>query len=126
MNNKDLNELIKNIETDLDILKPIPYVGWVWEEVDFDAPVKIAVIPNSDMHAHVPYIGIVFNNLWNYPEYILTIDETISLKKLIEDCVNMCSYINMEKIQRFLKLTLDCRSDVMDKCQEWRERRASI
>lgn len=117
MNDKDLNQIL--IDIDCMEHKPIPYIGWWWKNTDFNGVIKIAVIPRNMLRTNSHYVGVVFDNVWGYPEYELDRDETVKFRNLVENYVQSREHFNTGIIEDFLLDTLQVRYDVLKKCNEW-------
>ena len=79
MKSSDLNERLRAVADDVDGIeyesfggKVVPYIGWYWREVDFDAdtcsdfgvlPVTYGIDAND-----TPRIGFMANNKWGYEQ----------------------------------------------------------
>jgi hypothetical protein len=86
---KELNDAIREVcdRDDLQIEggKCIPYIGWYWREVDFDAETaRFGVIPPEE-EGGAPFVGFMENNKWDY-DYTreTTPEEWKEIKDLLE------------------------------------------
>lgn len=54
--------------------KLIPYIGWMWREVDFCGDIPIGrIVPEKEDERGIPgFTGFMVNNKWDYPERLLT------------------------------------------------------
>jgi hypothetical protein len=80
MNSEEMNEKIAA----LDGLggKNIPYLGWFWRTVDFDAQTcYLGVCENEDGEPY--YIGFMQNNKWGYDEILCDEEAFTDLKQKI-------------------------------------------
>lgn len=94
MNSEQLNKKIREIcdkdELSIEGGKCIPYIGWFWRDVDFDAETySFGIIPTGtgdyfNSPSEAPYVGFMENNKWGY-EYTkpLTKTEWVNVKNLL-------------------------------------------
>ena len=122
MKDEELNQILDIIDRDNSGHKPIPYVGWFWNSIDFTQPISMAVIPKGVIHTNYHYIGIVFENLWNYPQYVLSVEESADFRILIEEYVICNSHSNSMKIRNFLTETLQQRTAILSLCEQWKKK----
>lgn len=84
--------------------KAIPYIGWFWRRVNFDAPgpYVFGVIPAGTADAEVNgrpigplskgnAVGFMENNKWNYPEVLATPAQWQEIRRLTNEvCDRPC------------------------------------
>ena len=75
LSGEDLNKAIRELETqfenDMPHSKPIPYMGWFWRTVNFDADrCSFGLCPNGT--GKPPFVAFMENNKWGYSS--ITID----------------------------------------------------
>jgi hypothetical protein len=119
MKDEDLNQILDTVDRDSNGDKPIPYIGWLWKTIDFTQPISIAVIPKEVIHTNYHYVGLVFDNLWKYPEYKLSNEEISQLRDLLEKYAISNTRANSIEIRNFLNDTLTIRTAIVSLCDKW-------
>jgi len=79
INSKKLNKKIDLIDEKFDHLndgKPIPYIGWVWRDVDFS---DLIALGDCGM-----FIGFMENNKWGYPEWPISKVQDAAIKAMLQ------------------------------------------
>lgn len=71
MDSTTLNERMREVADDGDFEafggKAVPYIGWYWRDVDFDADhCYLGVIPSGADGNYKPLVGFMENNKWGY------------------------------------------------------------
>lgn len=60
--------------------KIIPYIGWFWRNVDWDAEeCLLGVVPGEP-----PLVGFMQNNKWSYPSFTIEGESWATLRLLVE------------------------------------------
>jgi hypothetical protein len=59
--------------------KIVPYIGWFWRDVRFDAPEFR--LGYYDSPENEPFVGFMQNNKWGYPEFCITAVQTAQLRE---------------------------------------------
>ena len=89
MNSKTINERIAAYDgqdSPFDAFggKPIPYVGWFWRIVDFDAETQwFGVIPVDAESNGKNLVGFMQANKWSYPEIEASKEQWTEIKRRI-------------------------------------------
>lgn len=89
MTSEELNQRVKQVCDEVDVFeafggKCIPYIGWYWRDVDFDAETyRFGVIPDGDGSL----IGFMENNKWGYSRVEADETEWAEIKQLLVEAV---------------------------------------
>jgi hypothetical protein len=83
---------VKGLE---DTGKCIPYIGWFWRDVDWDAPdIRLGILPStkdpleySELERTEGFTGFMQNNKWGYEEFLVTGEDKDRLRKMVEDTI---------------------------------------
>jgi len=68
--------------------KCIPYIGWYWRDVDWDAScITLGILPPCDnpLESTGGFIGFMENNKWGYEQFLITDEAKDGLRKMVED-----------------------------------------
>jgi len=88
MDNEELNKKIHEICDQTDLYeafggKCIPYIGWFWRNVDFNADgCYFGVLSDGK-------IGFMENNKWDYEEFYCSGNDWQDIKKLLIEAVSL-------------------------------------
>ena len=100
MDNEAFNDKIRDLENSKRIFsvqglentgKIIPYIGWYWRDVDFDA----SSISIGDCGQ---FKGFMENNKWGYPEASISGAELDKIKDLTDAVVQGPTEINLQAL----------------------------
>lgn len=75
--------------------KCVPYIGWFWRDVDFDAPTcSFGIMPAGTDEigspaTAVPTVGFCENNKWGYEEIEATPEQFANIKRLLIEAVTV-------------------------------------
>ena len=95
--NQKIREICDEEEFEIKGGKCIPYLGWFWRDVDFDADYcVIGIIPGE-------FKGFMENNKWGYEEFYLEGKEWNELKKLLEIAVKNPSRTLFNNVWDFIQ-----------------------
>jgi hypothetical protein len=120
MNSKEINEAICKIDEDglskQNIYKSsigekiIPYIGWFWRNIDFDADsVWLGVLPEykSQFEKNDKVrCGFMENNKWGYEEFEVKGSEWQHLKELIIIALKNQTEDNFRRIDDYMQQSL--------------------
>ena len=96
MDSAELNKRIHDIENSekfagkvkgLEVAcKSLPYIGWFWRDVDFDAPIRLGILPAGSEfgESYNGWTGFMENNKWGYDEFLCTKEQSAEIRRLLE------------------------------------------
>lgn len=61
--------------------KIVPYIGWGWRYVHFDAPEIWLGVYNGGEAA--PFVAFMQNNKWDYPEFRVTPEQSARIREML-------------------------------------------
>ena len=120
MNNKEINTKIVEAEETIiyeSLLgeKTIPYIGWFWREIDFDAEeMDFGVIPAGTADVVIDgipqepkskkaLVGFMANNKWDYPYVHANKKQWAEIKAAIVDALEDPKYEKFEIADRLIQ-----------------------
>lgn len=86
--------------------KVVPYIGWFWRSVDFDARIRLAHGIESDLTRETGAIvddipcwaGFCENNKWDYPMRTLSLEASARIREACEILVKSTCKDNAEHL----------------------------
>ena len=121
MNSKELNEAIDELCAKEPLIyassmggKLVPYIGWFWRNVNFNADyVHLGIVPpmyvdDPDYFEHnpTPKVGFMENNKWDYPEFIVKGNDLHILKHLLITAVKEKTEDAFREVDEFIQSLL--------------------
>ncbi len=114
MTSKKINKLINDLEDFENPIykscigeKLIPYIGWFWRTVNFDADeCGLGIIPKLTEGfetTDAPHIGFMENNKWDYEEFYIDGDVWKNLKELIVDAIKSKQPDKFKKVDEYMQ-----------------------
>lgn len=79
--------IVKGLE---DTGKCIPYIGWCWRDLDWDAPsITFGVLPdcNDPLELTKGFIGFMKYNKWDYEQFVIQGEAKDTLRKMVENTI---------------------------------------
>jgi len=90
--------------------KVIPYIGWFWREVYFDADhCWLGIIPefdNGHERIYKPRVGFMQNNKWGYDEFKVKGAQWGTLRKLIVTALKEMTVDSFERVDSYMQSLL--------------------
>jgi len=84
--------------------KPIPFIGWWWRSVDWDAEMHwLGVIPSECNDGGPPLVGFMENNKWGYPEIEVYGTEWACIRQLVEAAALEPTADNLRAVDRHMQ-----------------------
>jgi hypothetical protein len=119
MNSDEINKLISKLDNTKPPIyescigeKLIPYIGWSWRNVDFDADcISLGVIPAFEGGDYAesndcPKVGFMQNNKWGYDEFTIMGDQWKTIKRLITTALEKRDGASFEAVDLYLQSLL--------------------
>lgn len=113
LTSKQINDKIREMEKHKDT-KPVPYLGWMWREVDFDddSPPPIGIAPPDEEDDNV-YVGFMLNNKWGYSYARCSTIQWQSIKEAIIQLVEEPSKEHQERVYMVIQNLYDPNVDIL-------------